>query len=348
MIYTITFNPCIDYIVSMDSFSLGKTNRTTAEKVLPGGKGINVSTVLTNLGISNIALGFIAGFTGEEIKRLCQQRGILCSFTSLPEGTNRINVKLKDFDGTEINGLGPDIPKEKLQELLAQLQHLKDGDSLVLAGSLPVSLPVEMYPIIMEILKDKDSNIVDILKDTDLLFVDTETTGVTRRDTLCLLQIKAGDTVFIIKVNTLPDSFFDAIMDVMNKESKTWVLHNAKFDLKFLYAKGVNVVADIKDTMLMETVLYQGDFKGRLKLEEMAKNYCDIDMDKSLQTSDWSVSLTPEQLTYAADDVIVLEQIYEAVSKEISVRGLEEVAGIKRKDVVMDVFCGLLFLSLTV
>lgn len=160
MIYTITFNPCIDYIVSMDSFSLGKTNRTTAEKVLPGGKGINVSTVLTNLGISNIALGFIAGFTGEEIKRLCQQRGILCSFTSLPEGTNRINVKLKDFDGTEINGLGPDIPKEKLQELLAQLQHLKDGDSLVLAGSLPVSLPVEMYQIIMEILKDKDINIV--------------------------------------------------------------------------------------------------------------------------------------------------------------------------------------------
>lgn len=160
MIYTITFNPCIDYIVSMDSFSLGKTNRTTAEKVLPGGKGINVSTVLTNLGISCIALGFIAGFTGEEIKRLCQQRGILCSFTSLPEGTNRINVKLKDFDGTEINGLGPDIPKEKLQELLAQLQHLKDGDSLVLAGSLPVSLPVEMYQIIMEILKDKDINIV--------------------------------------------------------------------------------------------------------------------------------------------------------------------------------------------
>lgn len=160
MIYTITFNPCIDYIVSMDSFSLGKTNRTTAEKVLPGGKGINVSTVLTNLGISCIALGFIAGFTGEEIKRLCQQRGILCSFTSLPEGTNRINVKLKDFDGTEINGLGPDIPKEKLQELLAQLQHLKDGDSLVLAGSLPLSLPVEMYQIIMEILKDKDINIV--------------------------------------------------------------------------------------------------------------------------------------------------------------------------------------------
>ena len=160
MIYTITFNPCIDYIVSMDNFTLGKTNRTTAEKVLPGGKGINVSTVLTNLGISNIALGFLAGFTGEEIKRLCLKRGILCSFISLPDGANRINVKLKDFDGTEINGLGPDIPKEKLQELLIQLQHLKDGDSLVLAGSLPASLPPHMYQIIMEILKDKNVNIV--------------------------------------------------------------------------------------------------------------------------------------------------------------------------------------------
>lgn len=179
----------------------------------------------------------------------------------------------------------------------------------------------------------KESNIVKILNDTDLLFIDTETTGVTRRDTLCLLQIKAGDIVFIIKVNTLPDSFFDAIMDVMNKESKTWVLHNAKFDLKFLYAKGVNVVANIKDTMLMETVLYQGDFKGRLKLEDMAKNYCDIDMDKSLQTSDWCVSLTPEQITYAADDVIVLEQVYDAVSNEISARGLEEVASIENNAV---------------
>ena len=160
MIYTITFNPCIDYIVSMDNFSLGKTNRTTEEKVLPGGKGINVSTVLTNLGISNIALGFLAGFTGEEIKRLCLKRGILCNFIFLPEGTNRINIKLKDYDGTEINGTGPNIPKEKLQELLAQLQHLKDGDSLILAGSLPASLPAEMYQIIMEILKDKDINIV--------------------------------------------------------------------------------------------------------------------------------------------------------------------------------------------
>ena len=166
MIYTVTFNPSIDYIVSMNNFSLGKTNRTTEEKMFPGGKGINVSTVLTNLGISNIALGFIAGFTGSEIKRLSQDRGILCNFITLPSGNNRINVKLKDYDGTEINGSGPDIPKDKLQELLEQLQCLKDGDSLILAGSIPASVPSHIYQIILETLKSKNINVVvDATKD---------------------------------------------------------------------------------------------------------------------------------------------------------------------------------------
>ena len=96
MIYTVTFNPSIDYIVSMNEFSLGKTNRTTDEKMYPGGKGINVSTVLTNFGIANIALGFIAGFTGDEIHRLSRDHGILCDFIKLPSGNNRINIKLKD------------------------------------------------------------------------------------------------------------------------------------------------------------------------------------------------------------------------------------------------------------
>lgn len=160
MIYTVTFNPSIDYIVSMENFSLGKTNRTTEEKMFPGGKGINVSTVLTNLGISNVALGFIAGFTGEEIKRLSIKRGILCNFIKLSEGNNRINVKLKNFDGTEINGNGPVISNHELQKLLEQLRHLKNGDTLVLAGSIPASLPPRIYQMIMEDLKDKNINIV--------------------------------------------------------------------------------------------------------------------------------------------------------------------------------------------
>ena len=166
MIYTVTFNPSIDYIVSMKDFSLGKTNRATDEKMFPGGKGLNVSTVLNNLGITNIALGFIAGFTGDEIQRLIKARGILCDFIKLPEGNNRINVKLKNFDGTEINGNGPIIEPTKLQELLNQLKRLKDGDTLILAGSIPSSLPPHIYQIIMEDLKDKNINIVvDATKD---------------------------------------------------------------------------------------------------------------------------------------------------------------------------------------
>ena len=166
MIYTVTFNPSIDYIVSINDFSLGKTNRATDENMFPGGKGLNVSTVLKNLGIVNIALGFIAGFTGDEIQRLIKERGILCDFIKLPAGNNRINVKLKDFDGTEINGNGPVIEPSNLQELLNQLNRLKEGDTLVLAGSIPSSLPPHIYQIIMEELKDKNINIVvDASKD---------------------------------------------------------------------------------------------------------------------------------------------------------------------------------------
>lgn len=160
MIYTVTFNPSIDYIVSMADFSLGKTNRTTDEKMFPGGKGINVSTVLTNLNIDNVALGFLAGFTGTEIMRLSQARGIRCDFIELPEGNNRINVKLKDYDGTEINGSGPEIPKDKLQELIEQLHKLNSGDTLVLAGSIPSSLPSDIYQTIMKALQNKGIKIV--------------------------------------------------------------------------------------------------------------------------------------------------------------------------------------------
>jgi len=160
LIYTVTFNPSIDYIVSMDNFSLGKTNRTTTEKMFPGGKGINVSTVLTNLGIPNTALGFLAGFTGYEIERLSKERGILCNFIKLPEGSNRINVKLKDYDGTEINGAGPIVSSDKLQELMDQFQKLNSADTLVLAGSIPSTMPSDIYQQIMEKLQSKNIKIV--------------------------------------------------------------------------------------------------------------------------------------------------------------------------------------------
>ena len=150
MIYTVTFNPSLDYIVSIDNFKLGKTNRTTTELMLPGGKGLNVSTVLYNLGIENTALGFTAGFVGEELKRLAKETGYGCDFIDIKEGVSRINVKMKDFDGTEINGMGPVIDEEALNALMKKLEMLTEKDTLVLAGSIPSSMPSDIYSRILE------------------------------------------------------------------------------------------------------------------------------------------------------------------------------------------------------
>lgn len=150
MIYTVTFNPSIDYIVSMDAFKTGRTNRTREEQLLPGGKGINVSIVLKNLGIQSTALGFIAGFTGEEIEKRLTRMGIATGFLPLADGCSRINVKFKQMDGTEINGRGPEIPSQKERELTDRLAALKEGDVLFLSGSIPSSMPDDTYQKIME------------------------------------------------------------------------------------------------------------------------------------------------------------------------------------------------------
>lgn len=155
MIYTVTFNPSLDYIVSVDNFQMGKTNRTKTEQMLPGGKGINVSTVLQNLGIGNVALGFTAGFTGEEIQRKVQKMCIIHDFIHLKNGFSRINVKMKDFDGTEINGQGPVIDDSAIQKLLKKLDRLEEGDILVLAGSIPESMPDSIYRDILARLDGK-------------------------------------------------------------------------------------------------------------------------------------------------------------------------------------------------
>lgn len=124
MIYTVTFNPSLDYIVSVSDFKLGLTNRTDSELLLPGGKGINVSTVLQNLGIANTAFGFTAGFVGEEVRKEVEQLGVKAEFISLDEGVSRINLKLKSIDGTEINGSGTEDPREAVDALMTQLDRL--------------------------------------------------------------------------------------------------------------------------------------------------------------------------------------------------------------------------------
>ena len=166
MIYTVTFNPSLDYIVSVDDFKIGLTNRTSSELLLPGGKGINVSTVLMNLGIESTALAFIAGFTGEEVVRRLEKMGVKNGFIWIDEGFTRINLKLKSIDGMEINGMGPEISEEKVQLLMDKLDTLGEGDVLFLSGSIPASMPDDAYQKIMERLDGRGVRIaVDATKD---------------------------------------------------------------------------------------------------------------------------------------------------------------------------------------
>lgn len=155
MIYTVTFNPAIDYVVYMQQFQSGGVNRTQGEDVFFGGKGINVSTVLQRLGVDTAALGFLAGFTGAAIEQGLQQMGVRTDFIHLPAGLTRINVKIKADVETEINGIGPDIDKAALDALLTQLDGLKPDDMLVLAGSIPGCLPDTIYEQILKRLQGR-------------------------------------------------------------------------------------------------------------------------------------------------------------------------------------------------
>lgn len=166
MIYTVTFNPALDYVIRMESLKLGTVNRSSAEAVYYGGKGINVSTVLKNIGVDSVALGFVAGFTGKEIEEGVKNMGVATDFIKLPEGMSRINVKIKAEQETEINGQGPAISMEKVEKLFEKLDRLEKGDCLVLAGTIPASLPSDIYEQIMDRLKDKEIHIVvDATKD---------------------------------------------------------------------------------------------------------------------------------------------------------------------------------------
>ncbi len=159
MIYTVTFNPALDYVIRVKDFTLGEVNRTYSEQIFYGGKGINVSAVLAALGVKSTALGFVAGFTGEEIERGVKTLGFSSDFIHVKEGMSRINVKLKSNEESEINGMGPVIAREDVEALFVRLDKLREGDSLVLSGSIPASIDDRIYETIMERLSDRKISI---------------------------------------------------------------------------------------------------------------------------------------------------------------------------------------------
>lgn len=160
MVYTVTFNPSLDYIVEVKSFELGMTNRTSYEHMLPGGKGINVSIVLNNLEFDTTAFGFVAGFTGKQICDMVSEYGINTDFIQVDNGFSRINMKIKNIDGTEINGMGPQISEDNLHSLVSKIDRLSSGDVLVLAGSIPSCISDDIYRRIMERLQGRDVKII--------------------------------------------------------------------------------------------------------------------------------------------------------------------------------------------
>lgn len=166
MVYTVTFNPAIDYVVHIEEMTIGSVNRAKCEELYFGGKGINVSIVLNELGIKSKALGFVAGFTGAAIEDGVKEKGIETDFVHLKNGFSRINMKIKSDDETELNGRGPIIDDNALKGLFCKLDGLKDGDTIVLAGSIPASMPTDIYEKILERLSGKNiKTVVDATKD---------------------------------------------------------------------------------------------------------------------------------------------------------------------------------------
>lgn len=216
MVYTVTFNPAIDYVVYTDEMKIGVVNRAQDEKIYFGGKGINVSIILNELGIKSEALGFVAGFTGEAIEKGMAKDGIKTDFIHLNNGFSRINIKIRSTAETELNGQGPKIPEKKIDELFQKFDKIKNGDTIVLAGSIPSSLPLDIYEKILKYLQNKNIRtvvdatgdlLVNVLKYKPFLikpnnFELSEIFGVTLKTTKdisdCALKLKEMGAVNVL------------------------------------------------------------------------------------------------------------------------------------------------------
>lgn len=160
MIYTLTLNPALDYVMQVKNLRFDDINRSYFEDIHFGGKGINVSVILKRLGVSNKAMGFIAGFTGEQLEKLLNDEGVVCEFSKLSRGNTRINVKIKSDTELDINARGPEIDETEIDGLVDKMQKIKSGDYLVLAGSIPENLPSDIYERILSRLDNKGINFV--------------------------------------------------------------------------------------------------------------------------------------------------------------------------------------------
>ncbi len=227
MIYTVTFNPALDYVVTLDELNVGGLNRNKAEQILAGGKGINVSTVLKNLGIDNTALGFIAGFTGKKIESMLNENGYKTDFIYIEEGMSRINIKVKSGIETEINGIGPDISDTYIKKLYNKLDSLQKGDVLVLAGSVPSSVNDSIYRAIMKHLEEKD-----ISKDIRIV---VDASGELLRKTI-------DYTPFLVKPNIHELAGFFEVPDIKTREDAVFYAKKLKKmgPLNVLVSMGAN------------------------------------------------------------------------------------------------------------
>lgn len=169
MVYTVTLNPALDYVMKLKALRTDDINRTDGEEIYYGGKGINVSVILTQLGIPNTALGFLGGLTGKKLEEMLKNDNVSCDFNYLKNGDTRINVKIKADKEIDLNACGPEITKEDMQSFLKKLDGIKSGDYLILAGSIPNTLPDDIYEQILERVGDRNINCVvdatgDLLK----------------------------------------------------------------------------------------------------------------------------------------------------------------------------------------
>lgn len=244
MIYTVTLNPSIDYVVKLNNLSTGDINRSSEEYVYPGGKGINVSLILKELGYKSNALGFISGFTGQYIESILNERGLNSDFIKLENGFTRINVKIKSNEETEINGQGPHISSEKLDKLYEKIESLNEDDILVLAGSIPSTLDEKLYENIMARIEKKGIKVV---------------VDATKNLLLNVLKYKP----FLIKPNNIE---LEEMFNVKLETTEDIVLYANK--LKEMGAKNV-LVSMGKDGALLVTednkVLKSSVAKGEVK-----------------------------------------------------------------------------------